>query len=99
MIPARHRSRPSAIGFASGDSRAGSGEAGGSVNSSDERSGRETKENPLTPVRCIAPTGQAQFTEYAEFLAEFLKEKFRQNHHPAGAGNYDGNQPTFIEDH
>jgi len=27
--PARHRSRPSAIGFASGDCRAGSGEAGG----------------------------------------------------------------------
>jgi hypothetical protein len=27
--PARHRSRPSAIGFASGECRAGSGEAGG----------------------------------------------------------------------
>jgi hypothetical protein len=29
--PARHRSRPSAIGFASGECRAGSGEAGGSA--------------------------------------------------------------------
>ena len=28
-IPARHRSRPSAIGFASDECRAGSGEAGG----------------------------------------------------------------------
>ncbi len=29
--PARHRSRPSAIGFASGECRAVSGEAGGSA--------------------------------------------------------------------
>jgi hypothetical protein len=49
VIPARHlpamlrnarragRSRPSAIGFASSDCRAGSGEAGGAVGSSDRR--------------------------------------------------------------